>query len=84
MSKYQGLKEKLEALDYPTKYMYKFITTEEKIAELRPYFEEAEITTKRSSSGKYISFTAVLMSVSSEQIINKYRLLEHIKGLISL
>lgn len=82
--KYAGLREKLEELSFPTKYMYKFITIEEKIAELRPYFEDAEISTKRSSKGKYISFSAIVMALSADQIIEKYKSLDHIQGLMSL
>lgn len=64
--------------------MYKFITSEEKIAELKPYFQKAEISTKASSKGKYISFTAVDMAISAEHIIDKYKSLSHIQGLMSL
>lgn len=84
MDKYEGLKEKLSQLEFPCKYMYKFITSKEKVAELRPYFEDAEISVKESSKGNYVSFTAVAMAVSPESIIEKYQSLGHIKGLMSL
>lgn len=84
MDKYEGLKEKLSQLEFPCKYMYKFITSKEKIAELRPYFQDSEITIKESSKGKYVSFTAIAMAVSPESIIDRYKSLQHIEGLLSL
>lgn len=84
MDSYDGLREKLEESGFPTKYMYKFITSEANIALLRPFFEDADISTKRSSKGKYISFSAIEIALNADQVINKYKSLAHIKGLISL
>jgi putative lipoic acid-binding regulatory protein len=84
VSNYDGLRKELEEAGFPVKYLYKFITSEANIALLRPLFEDADITTKRSSKGKYISFSAIEIAMNSDQIINKYKSLEHIKGLISL
>lgn len=84
MDKYEGLRKKLAEQKFPCKYMFKFITLEENLAELKPYFEDAEVKTKPSSKGKYISLTAVIMALSADQIIDRYKSLSHIKGLISL
>jgi len=84
MDKYEGLRKKLAEQKFPCKYMFKFITLEENLAELKPYFEDAEVKTKPSSKGKYISLTAVIMALSADQIIERYKSLSHIKGLISL
>tara|TARA_B110000261_G_C13047279_1_gene342759 strand:- start:557 stop:811 length:255 start_codon:yes stop_codon:yes gene_type:complete len=81
---YEGLRKELDEKGFPMKYMYKFITSEDNIALLMPVFENAKITTKRSSKGKYISFSAIEIAISSDHIINKYKSLSHIKGLISL
>lgn len=81
---YDGLRQKLAEQSFPITYMYKFIALEDKVSELKPYFEDAEIKTKASSKGKYVSFTAVEVAISPEQIIDKYKSLAHIKGLISL
>tara|TARA_B100001758_G_C18150968_1_gene473984 strand:- start:375 stop:629 length:255 start_codon:yes stop_codon:yes gene_type:complete len=81
---YEGLRKELEESGFPMKYMYKFITSEANIALLRPFFEDADITTKRSSKGKYVSFSAIEIALNADQIINKYKSLSHIKGLISL
>ena len=84
MDNYEGLRKELEEAGFPVKYMYKFITSEANISLLRPFFENADITTKRSSKGKYISFSAIEIALSADEIINKYKSLSHIKGLISL
>lgn len=84
VDQFEGLRDKLKDLEFPSKYMYKFITSQENIALLRPCFQDAEITVKQSSKGKYNSFTAVTMAMNPEQIIDKYKSLSHIKGLISL
>ncbi|MBL56747.1 MAG: DUF493 domain-containing protein [Flavobacteriales bacterium] len=84
MDKYEGLRKKLAEQKFPCKYMFKFITLEENLAELKPYFEDAEVKTKPSSKGKYISLTAVIMALSADEIIDRYKSLSHIKGLISL
>ena len=87
MDKYEGLRKKLAEQKFPCKYMFKFITLEENLAELKPYFEDAEVKTKPSSKGKYISLTAVIMEclLSADQnhwiVINSFC---RVKGLISL
>ncbi len=82
--KYEGLRQKLSEQAFPAKYMYKFIASEEKIKELKPFFQDAEVKVKPSSKGKYVSFTAIEMALDPEQIIQKYKSLSHIQGLISL
>ncbi len=84
MDKYKGLKKKLSEQEFPCKYMFKFITTQGKIVELNPYFEDAQIETKPSSKGTYISFTAIVIAISADEIIERYKSLSHIEGLISL
>ena len=84
MDNYEGWRKELEEAGFPVKYMYKFITSEANISLLRPFFENADITTKRSSKGKYISFSAIEIALNADEIINKYKSLSHIKGLISL
>ncbi len=84
MDKYEGLREKLSKQEFPCKYMFKFITSKENLPQLMPFFEDAEIRTKPSSKGTYISFTAVVIMISAEEIIQRYKSLAHVDGLISL
>lgn len=84
MDKYQGLRDRLAEQSFPCKYMFKFITSEAKLNEINPFFQDAEVKTKPSSKGKYLSYTAVVMAISADEIIDRYKSLSHIEGLISL
>jgi putative lipoic acid-binding regulatory protein len=83
--KYDSLKEKLEEeCTFPTRYMYKFIVPKDKLEEVLPHFETADVTTKRSKTGKYVSVSAMVMAFSSDDIISKYKSIGNIEGMISL
>jgi putative lipoic acid-binding regulatory protein len=83
--KYDSLKEKLEEeCTFPTRYMYKFIVPKDKVDEVLPHFETADVTTKRSKTGKYVSVSAMVMAFSSGDIISKYKSIGNIEGMISL
>ena len=83
--KYNSLKKKLdEESVFPLKYMYKFIVPKEKVQELLPFFETAEITTKKSKTGKYVSVSAIILAFNSEEIIKGYQSISHLEGIISL
>ena len=86
---YENLKEKLEeSLKFPSIYMFKFIVPGDlkKVAEVEALFntKTSQVSTKQSSTGKFISVTAKEVMNSSLEIISKYREAEHIEGLISL
>ena len=83
--KFASLRAKLEQEStFPLKYMYKFIVTKEKVQEILPFFETAEISTKKSSSGKYTSISAVVIAFSADEIIDRYKSISHLEGVISL
>ncbi len=78
-------KEKLDEVhDFPTVYMFKFIVTEDKKAEVQQLFPKHELTFKPSSKGKYISVTASVLMPSSDKVIEIYTEASKIDGLISL
>ncbi len=86
---YSNLKVKLEeSLNFPSVYMFKFIVPGDlkKVAEVEALFntKTSQVSTKQSSTGKFISVTAKEVMNSSDEIIAKYRKAEHIEGLISL
>lgn len=82
---YDSFKEKLdEECTFPMKYMYKFIVPKDKVREVLPHFETADISTKKSKTGKYVSVSAVTMAFSSDDIITKYKSLGNIEGMLSL
>jgi uncharacterized protein len=76
-----------EGHSFPTVYMFKFIvkTEHRKIALVESVFdEEAEIHTKESSGGKYISITARQVVMNVEEIITIYKKVNEIEGVMWL
>jgi len=76
-----------ESLTFPCVYMYKFIVKSENrnIALVENLFEAgAEIFSKESGGGKYISITVSQVSLNVEEIISIYKKAAKIKGIIFL
>jgi uncharacterized protein len=84
----EQFKKKLsESMAFPGVYMYKFIVEADnrKIALLESLFgEDAEIHTKESGSGRYISITAKEVVMDVEEIISIYRKAAEVKGVMFL
>lgn len=87
-SELENFKNKLlEAMTFPSVYMFKFIVDADnrKIALLENLFgEDAEIHTKESGSGKYISITAKEVVMNVEEIIEVYKKAAEVKGVMFL
>jgi putative lipoic acid-binding regulatory protein len=86
---YTKLKVQLEdTTKFPTDYMYKFIvpSDENQVKEVEGLFNNkgADIKTKSSKTGKYISLSVVLKIESADKVIEYYKKAEKIKGIISL
>ena len=76
-----------ESLIFPCVYMYKFIVKSENrnIALVENLFEaDAEMFTKESGGGKYISITVSQVSLNVDEIISIYKKAAKIKGIIFL
>ncbi len=72
--------------NWPQLYMFKFIIPAEnkQIALVESKFsDEAIITQKQSFNGKYISITIKEVMLSAESIIEKYKEMEGIEGLMA-
>jgi uncharacterized protein len=86
--KFNDLRKKLnETQSYPSVYMFKFIMEAEhrKIALVENLFSEnAEIYTKESGKGNYISITVKEVMMSTEEIIGIYTKASEIKGVMLL
>ena len=86
--KFKDLRKTLnETQTYPTVYMFKFIMDAEhrKIALIENMFSEnAEIYTKDSDKGKYISITVKEVMMSTDEIISIYTKASEIKGVMLL
>ncbi len=84
----ERFKQKLsETMSFPSVYMYKFIieSANRNIALIENLFdEEAEILTKESKAGKYISITAKQVVMSADEIISVYQKAAKIKGIMFL
>jgi putative lipoic acid-binding regulatory protein len=77
------LKEK----NWPQVYMFKFIITADnkKMAQVEAKFsDEAVISQKESSGGKYMSITVKEVMLSPEAVIEKYREMSTIEGVMSI
>ncbi len=88
---YTKLKSQLEELTvFPTLYLYKFIVpTEEndnKVQAVSDQFDNlgATIKTKKSKNGKYTSLSIEVKMNSADDIIEKYKEVTKIEGIISL
>tara|TARA_Y100000589_G_scaffold102173_1_gene96283 strand:+ start:254 stop:517 length:264 start_codon:yes stop_codon:yes gene_type:complete len=87
MSEFESLKTKLEQLDFPNVYYFKFIVPnkESLINSVKDLFlKESGIEMKASSSGKFISLSHKQVVLSADEIINIYKQASKIEGIISL
>lgn len=85
---YNSLKTKLEDVhSYPTVYMFKFIVPSlgDKVEKVIALFDkDANITSRQSSKGKFTSVTVKVVMLSSDEIIQKYKEVAKIEGVIML
>lgn len=86
---YKKLKAQLEdTTTFPTTYLYKFIVSTEgkQKEEVFGYFDNmgASIDTKQSKNGKYTSISIQVSMKSADAIIEKYKEVSQVEGIISL
>ncbi len=86
---YKRLKKSLEDdTTWPSKYLYKFIVpaSAEKITQIEAIFKDtnAEITTRDSSKGTYTSLSIKVTMKSPDAVIEKYKKVSKVEGVISL
>jgi len=78
----------IETTEFPTKYMYKFIipSEDDKFKQIENIFDNlgAVINSKPSKTGKYISLTILVNMKSPDDIIEKYKEVSKVEGVISL
>ncbi|MEO6904051.1 MAG: DUF493 family protein [Bacteroidia bacterium] len=84
---YDKLREQLNIeANWPMIYMFKFIVPADnrKIALVESKFsDEAIITQKASSNGKYISITVKEVMLNADTIIDQYKQMSDIEGLMA-
>ncbi len=86
---YARLREELSTTSiWPTEYLYKFIvpTDQSKIEEVEKAFDNmgAVIHTTQSKTGKYTSVSVNVMMENPDHVIEKYKKVSNIEGIISL
>lgn len=82
--KFAKLKIQLEQINWPEVYMFKFIVPADKVKEVKPLFQEGEMSTRSSKNGNYISVSIKMVMFSADHVLDRYRSVSHIKGLIAL
>ncbi len=85
---YKELKVKLEAQhSFPTVYMFKFIVPNDnqKLALVEALFgSEAQVSIRKSKTGKFISVSGKEVMTSADSIISRYQKAEQVEGIVSL
>lgn len=85
---YVNLKQKLEEQHkFPALYLFKFIIPADnhRLALVEALFgPEAQVTTRQSSSNKFISISAKEVMITADSIITVYKKAEKIEGIVSL
>ena len=76
-----------DVYDWPSLYMFKFIVPTisgkyESLMELFP--KEVDTYTKMSKEGKYTSITIKEVLMSSDDVLNRYKAVQKIGGIIAL
>ncbi len=72
---------------WPDVYMFKFVLPKDKskLDELLSFFtEKAAISTRDSSTGKYTAVTIKEVMLSTDAVVDRYRSITNIEGLMSL
>ncbi len=86
---YKRLQAQLkESTTWPSDYLYKFIVESDpdKIAQIHTIFDNtgAVIESKQSKKGKYTSVSITVNLKNPKQVIDKYKEVGEIEGIISL
>lgn len=86
---YNRLREQLSNNTlWPAQYLYKFIVPadDEKVEQVKQVFEnhKAQIETKTSSNGNYMSVSVKVKMKNPDAVIEKYLEVSYVEGIISL
>ena len=70
--------------EWPTDYVFKFIVPSSGLEDVKQALGAEEVTTRESSKGRYVSVTARMQMESSEAVVEIYKSVRGIEGVISL
>ncbi len=80
-----SFKDKLDKQhQWPCDYLFKFVVPSEKTTDFEAEFPNESFHSKKSSAGKYTSFTLRKRMISSDEVIAIYRAASAIEGIIAL
>jgi hypothetical protein len=84
--RFESLRLKLDRhYAWPSLYIFKFIVPAQKQDDLRKLFpRHVTATVKHSEKGNYVSLTYLMMMPSSESVIEVYKRVSVIEGLVAL
>ncbi|SMF66638.1 DUF493 family protein [Pseudobacteriovorax antillogorgiicola] len=82
---YEQFRDRLEeGYDWPASYTFKFVVPKDKKGSLLSLAPMGEISEKLSSTGKYVSVTIKSMMETPDHVVDAYKRVSAIKGVISL
>ncbi len=73
-----------DSYQWPDYYEFKFIVKAEDKEKVLAHLPEFQISEKQSGKGKYISISARKLIKSTEEVVEVYKRMSDIKGVISL
>ncbi len=83
----ESLKKQLALQEWPDVFLFKFITPNDSklIAKVTALFDDGtDLKFNQSKTGKYVSISAKEMMIDVESIIDRYKEVAKIKGIIAL
>ena len=84
---YEKLREQLALQEWPNVYLFKFIAPSDSkiVAEVTALFDDGtDLKLTNSKTGKYVAVSAKEMMLDVESIIDKYKKVATMKGVIAL
>jgi putative lipoic acid-binding regulatory protein len=73
-----------ETVEFPTEYLFKFIVPKSEVHHVLALLDGLEIDERASANGNYISVSAKKIFDTSDEIIQVYKKVSGIKGLLAL
>ena len=83
-SRFNKLKERLEKLEWPAIYMFKFIVPAEREMEIARIFGDEKVSYKYSETGKFVSLTSKILIYTEGDVIDIYKKAAEVEGVIAL
>ena len=82
---FEGFKERLDSYyQWPTVFPFKFIVPIEQYYQVVELLDDSNIKKRYSAQRRFVSFTSEKKVLSSEDVINVYKIMGKIPGIITL